>query len=560
MQAKIELQEKKVVHLRIAELFAPYGEVLEQDGPLNEDINSQLFLRRAARNLLRFITFGALVTADSGCNRSLALVENGLTKKDNADLLAAILVETKNLFSNLSIRLTGELQFDNEEHIKLFISCLLSLLPFLNPELGSKIIIPQKINDYWIAEEYEFNQRFDLSPINGMLADILEPKDRMYDYALVPCDALSNAQNHLLLMGTTYPTGQGAEIADLENYCPGKSIGEGHNLREIQAWLMKTPNKKTNIAGHSKGGTMAMIIAAEHPDKIDEAICLNPAALHSNTLKRLQGPWEAMKSFPNPTIKVLTQFGDPLFHIEKGFLHDTQLYLITPKEQSPSSYKPFIPSFIQKIFEAHIQYFIGREDVKVTRLSLESENQRVRREFFDDMKEGANLILYPTKYAEVYASIRIGRKIDLFCEKHPTAGTMIHASGFVLKGIKSLFQIGVMTSALCVTATVSGVKIAAKALFTESYNGKETAKPSLKSLSEEAQSSPHANSKATAHTISSHNLEENNSLAMVSYPVATRPLHSSGAASSSNSVTFFKEQKESVDAVQPASTPIMSTY
>jgi hypothetical protein len=85
------------------------------------------------------------------------------------------------------------------------------------------------------------------------------------------------------------------------------------------------------------------------------------------------------------------------------------------------------------------------------------------------MKEGANWLLYPTMYAELYTDIRVGRKITRFGENHPYARHAIQLSSTIFKGIKTLIKISIMVPGLSLTAAASGLKIGAKALLTKSY-------------------------------------------------------------------------------------------
>lgn len=410
-------QPARIYPDKISRLIA-YGDTLENDPARGEQ--QYYFLQRTARNLLRYITLGSMVTRHGHYQKSLAAIEEGLANKRNPALLTAIRVEVQVMFNHALRQLTqrtNPLAPEDENQFEVFLSNLLALYPFLDPECYEQIKLPQKINGLWTQVIYQVG-RIDISPQTGLLAKLLEEEDRLYAYYLTPVPH-ADAPIHLLLMGTTYPTGQGAVLADLYNFYPRHSVGEKHDTTLLDAWIKQQGAKKIKIAGHSKGATMAMIMAARFPEHILQADCLNPTGLCQATLNRLQPQWQSIPSASRPKLQVYAQAGDPAFPLENGFLEGTQLYRLTPQNKSCSTYKP-LPKKWMQAFEAHIQHFAGRSDVTITAINLAQENRLRSREFWGNMKAAVNWVLFPIKYFSFCQEL-IARKCARFFKQHQTA-------------------------------------------------------------------------------------------------------------------------------------------
>ncbi|HVY53723.1 MAG TPA: hypothetical protein VHA13_04315, partial [Gammaproteobacteria bacterium] len=261
---------------------------------------------------------------------------------------------------------------------------------------------------------YQFEQ-LDISPQSWPLSSILEKEDRIYAFGLTTSQ--QDAESHLLLMGTTYPAGQGAALAVAYNFYPLHSVGEGHDTTKVDQWIDN--QKAVKITGHSKGATMAMITAARHSDKITQADCLNPTALSSSTLERLKLIWN--KRTKTPQINVYAQAGDCVFQLERGFLEGTNLYRVIPNtdKSSMNCGAPVpLPNFIRKGYEAHIHHFLGRSNALVLRMSVATENKSKWREFRNDIKYLLNWLRFPLEFLETTVTI-LARKAKRFYARHP---------------------------------------------------------------------------------------------------------------------------------------------
>ncbi len=261
---------------------------------------------RNARNLLKHIVRGIPLCKTDGesyINSPLyadEIIETLTTKRDSR-LLDSFRAEMQKVLNNSFEYLqSGKLSPDSEKQYEIFQSNFLAAYPF------------------------------DISPKSGPFSWVLEDEDRIYAYALVSEQAW--VVNHLLLMGSTYTAGQGRGFANLYNFKPRNSVGEGHDMTEVDAWLeqQKKNNRQVKVTGHSKGATMSMVTAARHPDVIIQADCLNPTGLCSDTLVRLTPAWDVLSQEQRPHINVYAQEGDPAFPLEKGFLEGTNIYRVLP--------------------------------------------------------------------------------------------------------------------------------------------------------------------------------------------------------------------------------------
>lgn len=336
----------------------------------------------------------------------------------NPHLMRALRQQIQLVFDNAWEQLRhNALSEDSIGQYEVFQSNLLALYPFWDPEEADEIALPQKINGQWQRITYQF-RRFDISPKSGPLSWVIEDEDRMYSFALEPKEGHLAAPSHLLLMGTIYPSGQGHALAGIYNFCPGHSVGEKHDMSEVHAWLNQQERKNVRVTGHSKGATMAMTIAAEHPDKIIQSDCLNPAMLSHPTFKRLAPAWDALSCDERPLINIYAQKGDPIFLVDKHFLNGSRIYRIIPNTDKPAinvrgSLSLPIPEIIRKSSEAHAHFFSGRERALFLNVNVLHERKLKTRALLRDMKSVFDCFYFPIEYSRLFLSI-IDRKINRF--------------------------------------------------------------------------------------------------------------------------------------------------
>lgn len=304
----------------------------------------------------------------------------------------------------------------DEKQLTAFINNFLSFYSLLEPVTNEKIMLPKKIGSgMWEAVEYQF-ERIDISPKSGLIADLLiEERDRIYAYGLI---AINHplAEPYLLWSGTAFDVGQGVYLSRASVITPGYSMGESHDMSLVSEWINKQKHKVITC-GQSQGGVLAMLTAARYPDKIASAHCLSPSALSKHTLARMLPKWCAIPEARRPSISVYTQYQDPIFNLEKGFLpgKNTRIFLLIPESNklsvnaSLTSLLPKIPSFIvNKItpfiahsFQAHAHFYSAHRYLVMIELNLERENARVCREFSSNLKLFASNLFFPANKANL---------------------------------------------------------------------------------------------------------------------------------------------------------------
>ena len=178
----------------------------------------------------------------------------------------------------------------------------------------------------------------ELTPTTGFKKIFINDEDRVFAYGLEPIRHPS-AESHLIFMGTTYPAGQGfiTQInTDLESFeTAGKKLYRtGH--KRIEAWLEKQGEKKMHVCGTSLGGSLSLLLAMHHGDRLSRVDALNPAGIYEPWKKSRFDQWDECTS--KPEVIIQRQADDPisLFGVWK---EDWRvLHVIPPKEkQGPSS-------------------------------------------------------------------------------------------------------------------------------------------------------------------------------------------------------------------------------
>ncbi|MCX7116886.1 MAG: alpha/beta hydrolase-fold protein [Legionellales bacterium] len=424
-----------------------------------------------ARNVFRHLFRGTPFSAKDGdwyarsFLASETLLQTALSQRV-PELYTAFRTEVQCMLDKaFAALLAGDWTSETERQYAIFQSTLLSSLPFMDPVVGESIYLPQKIDGKWRRISYQF-VRLDVSPTNGLLAAVLEEEDHLYAYALESRN--KQAKSHLLLMGTTHPTGQGSGLSSAYNFYPRHSVGEAHHMGEIDAWLAKQRPKNVIVTGQSKGGTMAMITAAKHPDKVTQAHCLNPSGLCKATLKRLSPSWHRLGKGVKPQINVYAQCGDPVFPIEQGFLEGTDIYRVISHTKKPAfNMAAPLPRIVRKAYEAHIHHFVGREAVLFLRVNQASETNTKKRDFLDDLKSLLNWFRFPLEIGRMFVGI-IHRKFERFCRNHTKElTTILFIATLAACGILAFTGfltplVGLMASPL---AALFGVSLSASAFY-----------------------------------------------------------------------------------------------
>lgn len=420
--------------------FIQKGEALED--PESASTKEERYAIHA-RNILRHIIRGTPLCVKDGQSYDespLAKSEifSSLFKKQEKELMDAFRLEMQTMLKNAFIFLsTANYSRKIHNQCESFLTYILSAYPFMAPEENEKVTIPTKIEDKWEYVDYQF-KKIDISPRLGPLSWLLEEEDRIYAYGLVT--EHSKAPVHLLLMGTTYPGGQGSAFADLYNVKPLSSVGEGHSFTKLAKWLKD--KDEVIVSGHSKGATMSMIAAAKWPSKIKKAYCFNPAALTEATLARYKQSWMALEK--PPAINVLINTGDIVPYLDMGFLPGTKITRVTPIDLKPSinfSY-PKLFNFLATGYEAHIHHFSGRENVDFEKIKVKDLTHRTGRHILSGIKWVANWLLFPIGYCAFIATL-LSRKIGRVYQKYKFPILAMATVGTYLGGIIGLIALGI---------------------------------------------------------------------------------------------------------------------
>lgn len=372
-----------------------------------------------ARNALRYLTYGKPLFKSrffKWSNLKLAWLNlKALFIKRDKKLLAALRLEMKQIFMH-ACEIRKQCDPEIEKRLEIFINTLASNLPFMDPETGEEFCLPQRINGQWRDVKYRI-RKIDISPKNTWWSSFIEPEDRIYSYVLETQDP--EASPYLLLMGTTYFSGQGSGFSFLGDLTPGKSVGERHELFRLEKWILKQRNIK--VSGHSQGASQALLIALLYPDQILEVHGLNPAALHQATIKRLLPWWRSPRS-RNPELRVYTQKGDPVFIFGDDFPQGTRFFILDHPQSSKDS-----------LHEAHTRHYSGFEagNFKEVDKNLIWRSP-IKRKFLNELKWVADRLLNPlVSLAMIYFIAK--RKFLRFCAAHPSAlRTGLFFSGLII--------------------------------------------------------------------------------------------------------------------------------
>ena len=173
----------------------------------------------------------------------------------------------------------------------------------------------------------------ELTPTTGFNQLFINDEDRVFAYGLEPISH-PTAKPHLIFMGTTYPAGQGYVTqvnTDLEAFeTVGKKLYRtGH--KRIEAWLDKQGENKPHVCGTSLGGSLSLLLAIHHGDKLSRVDALNPAGIYEPWNKSRFDRWDECTS--KPEVIIQRQGDDPvsLFGIWK---EDWRLlHVIPPRDK-----------------------------------------------------------------------------------------------------------------------------------------------------------------------------------------------------------------------------------
>ncbi|WP_058535546.1 hypothetical protein [Legionella saoudiensis] len=282
----------------------------------------------------------------------------------------AFLKEMRRAFQEGFLELFNQLEGNefNEsqsEQIQLYLSNCLALLPYSDLTPYESIRIPQYIGGVWELVEYT------VKPIELTTGEERD-SDRVFAYGLEPL-LHSQAESHLIFMGTTYPAGQGF-LTQVNSDARGfESVGTSlykTGRARLQEWLTLQTNA-IHVCGTSLGGSLSLLLAIDQGDyKLSRVDALNPAGLHEAQPTSKMDHWDKLPS--KPRVVVQKQGNDPVSYF--GFWKDDWeiIKVIPPKnKQGPNSVTD------------HALNYAGIKGTQFTYISANEDNaKRISRNFW----------------------------------------------------------------------------------------------------------------------------------------------------------------------------------
>lgn len=442
---------------------------------------------RIARNALRYLTYG--VSFEESQLLTVKLLKFVFWRSDPS-LLKAMREELQTIFNNAYIYLSeAKLDQTAEDRMQMLLSHLLCMLPYLEPPEDSHFYIPQKINGEWTIESFRF-KKIDISPqrkkssnkdsffsylinvkqiLADLLAKIIDDRDRIYAYSLV-CEKHTTDKQEippiLLFKGSDIPSGQGAFLNWINNFVPRTSVGEGHDLTKVEEWLKNQSNVR--VAGHSKGGTLAMILTVKFPEHISEAHCLNPALLNIHTIDRLKESLDHYKKYQQKnndklSVNIYVQYNDPIFWLGHLILPGANVYSIGDKGLNCAK------------LESHGLYICGRESVTVNLRGIEVlDNSPNKRSFYTDIKEMLDWFVFPLLYLGFVGKTALRKLTDVLPQKvkeNTVVSGIKTGSKIVLTGVYVGVFAAVTTPVLLLSLTFTVGKLIASNTYKRFFRG-----------------------------------------------------------------------------------------
>ena len=234
-----------------------------------------------------------------------------------------------------------------EKLFKMFVGQLISVIPFLYPEQGTKFSIPVKIAKKWELHPYTINQRIELTPgpFSPLLAFGLTTED-------------PKAPPLLTFSGTTW--GDGRFVSILSDLTPLMSVGHAPYLlgaAKINAWI-GNQSKNVQLFGASLGGALCLHTLLKHSSKIASVDIYNSPGLY---------PWMLAGPIDGPEVNIYMQHND-VVSTAGNFPHGRNVHVYRVAGQVETG-----------AFETHGVSFCGAPIVTMLKSSPAYENSRWER-------------------------------------------------------------------------------------------------------------------------------------------------------------------------------------
>jgi len=218
-----------------------------------------------AQNLLKFLYSDLKLDRRFFSSR----IRSALFYKRDPELLQEVRKELQALINKLFHALQNGTDVRQEKFIEMQLGHFLAIYPFLEPESGMTLHVPQKVDAQgkksWQLLEYEV-QKFKLSP-----PSLGSP---ICAFGLLPKQLGAPL---LLFKGTPHPTSPGAYLSFWADFVPGYTVGGAlfsfFAKKKISAWIDDAyahAQMGIKIYGKSLGGALALLTENAHPGKVAE--------------------------------------------------------------------------------------------------------------------------------------------------------------------------------------------------------------------------------------------------------------------------------------------------
>lgn len=263
-----------------------------------------------------------------------------------------------------------------ERLIEIFLGNILALYPFTEPENGSDIIVPQKIEGRWKLVNYQV----EVLPLTPRWLS-----DPVPAFGLKP-QGEPNAAPLLLFRGTPHPTASGALSATLSDIVPGHSVGEviyEHAKELIQLWIQGAHKEfgGVKVYGQSLGGSLSLLAVSRQPEMISEVHAYGSPSLLSNSTSLYEERSKACGA-KKPQVNIYWNHGDSVPLVGTGFHRDWHVN------------KVVIPSQ-QNGIASHAGLNSSQTRVVVLRMDPELDSKTTARRIFNIFHQVMSVLLVP---------------------------------------------------------------------------------------------------------------------------------------------------------------------
>lgn len=270
----------------------------------------------------------------------------GILFVKNPDLMKgftqALQKVTLDIFNRLS---SPDVSQNQKEILDILLGSINAYYPFSEPEDGTELMIPQKIEGTWVAVTY-IAETLNLTP--DWLASPVPA------LGLTPKEGSPEGTAPLLIFrGTPQPSASGSLPATLSDMVPGYSVGEyiyEHGGKDIiQGWINRSHAKfgGVKLFGTSLGGSLSLLSMAHQPEKVREVQIYGSTSLtrEATNVYTRNRPVENL-----PEVHIYWNNGDMVPLIGVGFHPDWHLHkIIVPTLQDPGSAHAFLNAARPKI-------------------------------------------------------------------------------------------------------------------------------------------------------------------------------------------------------------------